>query len=90
MLDKSVCHFRGVGSVLSLLFYVCWKILLANNVDPDQTSESDLGLHCLPMAPKRVSGKNGLNKEIGLGIWYEYGTVCPTDLLSAIFLTLFQ
>ena len=58
MLDKSVCHFRGVGSVLSLLFYVCWKILLANNVDPDQTShyvESDLGLHCLPVALLQVS-----------------------------------
>ena len=35
------------------------EILLANNVDPYQTPHdvaSDLGLHCLPMAP----GKNGL------------------------------
>ena len=27
----------GVTSVLLLLFYFCWKILLANNVDLDQT-----------------------------------------------------
>ena len=34
------------------------EILLANNIDPDQTSHyvaSDLGLHCLPMALLRVS-----------------------------------
>ena len=59
-LDESICHFRSVGSVLSLLFYFCWKILLANNkdnVDPDQTPHdvaSDLGLHCLPMTLLRV------------------------------------
>ena len=49
MLDKSICHFRGVGSILSLFL---WKILLANNSDPDQMSHnvaSDLGLHCMPM-----------------------------------------
>ena len=52
LLDKSFCHFRGVKSILSLLFYFCWKILLANNVDPDQMPHfvaSDLSLHCLPM-----------------------------------------
>ena len=52
MLDESICLFRGVGSVLSLLFYFLWKILLANNVDPDQMPHNvvfDLGPHCLPM-----------------------------------------
>ena len=53
MLDKSICHFRGVRSILSLLFLIfLWKILLANNVDPDQMQHyvaSDLGLHCLSM-----------------------------------------
>ena len=37
MLDKSIFHVRGGGSTLSLLFYIWWKILLANQVDPDQT-----------------------------------------------------
>ena len=52
MLDESLCLFRGIMSILSLLFYFWWKILLANNVDPDQTPHyvaSDLGLHCLPV-----------------------------------------
>ena len=51
MLDDSICHFRGPRFILSLLFYFCWKILLANNVDPDQMPHvaSDQGLHCLPM-----------------------------------------
>ena len=58
LLDESICHFKGVRSMLSLLFYF-WKILFANNVGPDQTPHnvaSDLGctvcrsgLHCLPM-----------------------------------------
>ena len=33
------------------------EILLANNVDPDQTPQyvaSDLGLHCLPMTLLKV------------------------------------
>ena len=58
MLDESIYHFRGVWSVLLLLFYFCWKILLANNVDPDQMPHymaSDLGLHCLPMTLLWVS-----------------------------------
>ena len=61
MLDKSICYFRAVGSILSLLFCFGWKILLANNVDHDQTQHyvaSDLGLHCLPMTLLQVS-KNG-------------------------------
>ena len=46
----SICHFRGVRSILSLLFYFGWKILLENGVDPNQTPHYmafDLGLHCL-------------------------------------------
>ena len=53
MLDKSICHFRDDGSILSLLSYFCSKILLSNNVDPDQLPHyvvSDLGLHYLPMS----------------------------------------
>ena len=52
MLDDSICHFRLVESILSLLFYFRRKVLLANNVDPDQMPHyvaSDLGLHCLRM-----------------------------------------
>ena len=58
MLDESICHFRGVRSILLLLFYFWWKILLANNVEPDQMPHyvaCDLGLHCLPMTLLRVS-----------------------------------
>ena len=58
MLDESICYFRGVVSILSPLFYFRWKILLANNVDPDQMPHyvaSDLGLHCLPMTLLQVS-----------------------------------
>ena len=52
LLHKSICHFRGVGSISSLLLYIGWKILLAVSVHPDQTPHyvaSDMGLHCLPM-----------------------------------------
>ena len=38
MLDEPICDFRGVGSILSLLFYFRWKILSANTVNPDQTA----------------------------------------------------
>ena len=58
MLDESICHFRGVGCNLSLLFYFEWKIRFAKNVDPGQTKHnesSDLGLHCLPITLLRVS-----------------------------------
>ena len=50
MLDESICHFRGVRSILC--FYSNSKILFANIVDPDQPPHSvgsDLGLHYLPM-----------------------------------------
>ena len=36
--------------------WLCWRVMhpkdaygLANSVDPDQTAQSDLGLHCLPI-----------------------------------------
>ena len=53
MLDKSIYGFRAVGSILSLLLYFLWEILLANNVDPVQMPHyvaSELGLHCFPVA----------------------------------------
>ena len=55
LLDESTCHFRDVGSIMSLLFYFGWKIPLANIVDPNQIAHyvaSDLGLHCLPRTLK--------------------------------------
>ena len=58
MLDESICHFRGVKSILSLLLYFRWKILSTNNVDPYQMPyyvASDLGLYCLPMTLLQVS-----------------------------------
>ena len=58
MLDESICHFRSIRSILSLLFHFYWKLLLANTVDPDQMPHyvaSELGLHCLPMTLLRVS-----------------------------------
>ena len=64
LLDEFICHSRGVGSILLLLFYFSWKILFVNNVDFDQTPHhvaTDLGLHCLPMSLYGFSGKNGLN-----------------------------
>ena len=48
MLDKSICRFGGVGSILSFSFYFLLKILFANTVDPDYLA-SALCLHCLPM-----------------------------------------
>ena len=63
MLDGSICHFRGVRTIMLLSFCFLLKNLLANNVDPDQMPHyvaSDLGLHSLPMALYRFPGKNGL------------------------------
>ena len=51
MLGKSICYLRAVRSISLLVFYFGWKILLANNEDPDQMpnyAASDLGLHSLP------------------------------------------
>ena len=45
MLDESICPFRGIGSISSLLFCL---ILFAHNVDPVRR-HIDLCLHCLPM-----------------------------------------
>ena len=46
MVDEAICHFRGVRSILSLLFY----FLMENPV-----VASDLGLYCLPVTLLRVS-----------------------------------
>ena len=63
MLDESIYQFWGVRSILPLLFYFRWKILLVNNVDHDQLPHyvaSDLGLCCLPLTFLQVPDKNGL------------------------------
>ena len=57
MLDESICHFRGVGSILCFNYFL-YKNLLANSLYPDRTPHciaSDLDLHCLPMTLLRVS-----------------------------------
>ena len=46
--------FEIVGSILLLKLYFLWKILLANNVGPDQTPY-DVSLHCLSVTLLRVS-----------------------------------
>ena len=64
MLDESIFHFRGVGSISSLLLYLWWELLWENNEDPDQTPYIvgyDLGLHCLPMTFLRISRKQWVN-----------------------------
>ena len=67
-----ICWMRpfviiGVSGLFSRFYSIFdWKIMLANNVDPDQMPHyvaSDLGLHCLPMTLLRVSRKNGLKAE---------------------------
>ena len=50
MLDESICHVSGVGSILSLLFF----FFMENKIDPD------LGMHCLPMTFYGFPGKNVL------------------------------
>ena len=58
MFDKSICHFRGVGSIRHFYSIFDGKILSANNVDPDQMPHyvaSDQGLHCLPITLLQVS-----------------------------------
>ena len=53
MMNESICHHRGAGSIfVAFCSILLWKILSANNEDPDQTPHdvaSGLGLHCLPM-----------------------------------------
>ena len=55
----SPCVILGVSFLFSCFYSIfLWKILLANNVDPDQMPHylaSDLGLHCLPSTLLRVS-----------------------------------
>ena len=72
-MEESICYLRGARSILSLLFYFWWKILLANNADPDQMPHyvaSDLSLHCLPMTLLQVSREewnkswNPLKREV--------------------------
>ena len=63
MLDESVCHFRGVWSILLLYTVFDGNFCLQNNVEPDQMPHyvtSDLSLHCLPMTLLRIPGKIGL------------------------------
>ena len=59
--------FLGVSGLFCRFNSIfCWKILLANTVDPYQTPHtmaSDLGLHCLPIYLFRVSRK-GQGKTI--------------------------
>ena len=58
MLDKTICHFKGVKSNFAFILFLM-ENLLANNVGPDQMPHyvvSDLGLHCLPMTLLQVSG----------------------------------
>ena len=71
MLDESICHFRDVESILSLVFYFLWKSLSANNGALDQMPHhlaSYLGLRCLPIILLRVflrtlPSKTGLTSE---------------------------
>ena len=49
-LNTCICHFRGIGSILSFLFLM--ENSVRNHVDPYQMPHyvaSDLGLHCLHM-----------------------------------------
>ena len=55
------------GLFLSISFNFRYKILLANNVDPDQTPNyvaSDLGLHWLTITLLRVSRKEWAKEQI--------------------------
>ena len=56
MLDKSICHFRGVWSILSLLFYFCWieNLLSKQYIPAPHVVASDLGLWYLPMTLLQV------------------------------------
>ena len=57
----------GVFAVILWLFFFDGKILLANNIDPGQTSHyvaSDLGLHSWPLSFYGFPSKNGLKERI--------------------------
>ena len=60
MLDESFCHFRGIGSILSILFLFLMENPLSSNVDLDQMPHYvvyDMSMHCLPMTFYRCPGK---------------------------------
>ena len=44
MLDKSICHLRGVAFILVLMKY-CWQTM---------KTQPDVALHCLPMTLLRI------------------------------------
>ena len=54
-------------SILLLLFYFWWKILVATNLDPDQMPHyvaSELGLHCLPVTLLPISREEWVKSNI--------------------------
>ena len=82
MLDEPICDFRGVGSILSLLFYFRWKILSANNVDPDQTAHYWLiNLNWTNIDSKNNPEKINTDEVIGrLLSWWTTDTTITTIL----------
>ena len=63
ILDESICHFRVVGSTLSLLLYFD-----GNPVSTDKTPHyvaSDLVLQCLLTTILRVSRLDCVNLQVG-------------------------
>ena len=84
MLDESNSHFRGVGSVSSPCLLLM-EIMLANNVDPDQTPHcmaSDLVLSALFAEDPFYGfpGQNGFN-FIGSTSWFQQIKLQTTVLL---------
>ena len=83
MLDKSICHFRGVQSILLLLFCLCWKILIRNSVDPDQMPHyvaSDFAHDPFNRSP----GKNGLKMPTRFLQKQAFPTELPVSTLMAM------
>ena len=76
ILNEPIYHFRRVRSILSPVFCFECKILLANNVDPDQTPHnvaSDHGLHCLPISVGHLTRKSGVLGSIpGLATYFRF------------------
>ena len=50
-LNQSISNRRGVWLVLLLPCFTEKICINANSADPDQTPQSDLGLHCFKMSP---------------------------------------
>ena len=68
----------GVVGLFCPLIHFLWKILLANNVDPDQMPlyvASDLSLHCLPKTFLQVPDKDGLNSAQFFSIYSNHQTI---------------